>query len=391
MPRRWVSTKDLLEADDILTRPANPTGRAAVQAKAPTGKPVKMSATDKPTAKPTAKPGPGKMAEFEHDAPSLASRTRPELGSAADRHNSFHGAYHRKDARTHTKDRKKRIRALGGSSNVAFDAHLESGQRYIAKPHKGAAWGHSRDPFGNDISSEDRDAMSAAHEPHEWHRRHGSMYNVMSAMGAHHMVPVGFGSKMHGHLKDTLQPDEEDSAHKSRRMASTHADGDAHIQEHVGDHEVVGSASDKKLAGVDDEHRLHGMVAHTLFGHSDGHKENVLIHGSGHPIMIDHDFVLGSHYSKKTNEIEGMPAIVSVFAPGGKLDYRANRSDDVGVNFPPRMKKTLEWLASGGHMGGDDALSMSHGDSRSLRENAKNLLKHGLEGVLAKSKVKVGG
>lgn len=380
--QRWVTTKSLLETV-TLTQPSSP---GAVKPAA------RQVASDPPAS--SAKPEilhPGRMKEFEAPEPSLAARVRPDLGSAEDRHNAFKQAYLHPKARTETKDRKTRIRANRGSSNVTFSGQIEGGQSFIAKPHAGAAWGYATDPFGNEIPTEERKKMSAAHEPQEWSRRHGAMYEVMASMGAHHMVPVGIQGKMHSNLKETLAPDEEDPAHKAQRMAWTHAGQDAHIQEHVGPHEVVGTASDATLAKVDPEHRLHGIVAHMLFGHSDGHKENVLVHESGHPILIDHDFMLDSHYSKQMAEMEGLPTVVSVFGPGGKLDYRANRSDDVGVNYPPRMKATLQWLAGGGHMKGKDRLDISKGDAQVLQQNARNLLDLGLEGTLANYKVKPGG
>lgn len=396
--KHWVSARELLEQDGATRQlQVKPRQQPAPAPEAPAQKPpgggnVQPPAAPEPKPAP-AKPrlkGPGKHGEYEHDEVSLASRTRPDLGSAADRHQAFHDAYHHPEARTHTKDRDKKIRANRGSANVSFRAHMESGHRYIAKPHGGAAWGHEGDPFGNEIPKEAREQMAAGHESGEWHRRHGAMFSLMSAMGAHHMVPVGFKSKMHQHLDETLAPDEEDSQHKAMHMAHSHAGQDAHIQEHIGNHEAVMTASDKTLAAVDDEHRLHGIIAHALLGHSDGHQGNVLIHETGHPVLIDHDFMLGSNYSNETNEIEGMPTIVSVFGPGGKLDYRANRSDDVGVNYPARMKQTLEWLAEGGHLGGDDAMDMSKGDAKVLQENAKSLLEKGLEGHLGGLKVKKG-
>jgi len=145
------------------------------------------------------------------------------------------------------------------------------------------------------------------------------------------------------------------------------------------------------LTKVDDEHRLHGMIAHALFGNRDGHRDNVLIHESGHPVLIDHDLSLSSHYSRSYDESKGGKSLKSVFAPGGLLDYRVNRSEDVGMNYPPRMKKTLEWLASGGHSKGKDAMDLSKDDARELQDNAKSLLANGLEGHLSSLKIHAGG
>jgi len=385
---RWLSTMDLLRnppRDLYEEQKTVPVRKSTViQPKVAEGPPAPSQQKSSWTG--------STPNEIPHSEPSLASRARPDLSDAASRVNAFSGAYHAKGARTVTTGKNK-IRHKSGSGNVVLHGNLENGPGYIAKPHKGAAWGYTKSPSGGDIPDEHRADWSAGAEPHEWGRRHQAVYDVMSSMGAHHMVPVGIESKIHGHLSSGMAPDDQDSAAKAMRMPSSHAGGDAHVQEHIGAHDKAEFASPADLAKVSDEDRMHGIVMHTLFGHTDAHSGNVLVSKAGpntHSVAIDHDSSMASAHSKQEAEQEGRHAVVSAYAPGGKLDYRANRSDDVGMNYPPRMKETLKRLAAGEHMAGSDQMNVSKEDAEFLKERAKMMLAHGLEGTLSQLSVRPG-
>jgi len=381
---RWVSTRDLLRSPGVLFEVKTPSLKVP-KAASVSHEPETASAPPPPAKEQST--WAGKMSEIPHHEPSLASRVRPDLGSAADRHNGFHEAYHAKGSKVNTSDRHKKIRHLRGSSNVVLGGHLESGHGFIAKPHSGAAWGYEKSPDGGDIPDDDREAMHTGAESHEWHRRHSAVFDTMAAMGAHHMVPVGFKTKLHDHLKDTLASDENDSRAKAMRMPSFHAGQDAHVQEHVGEHTKASVTAPSDLAKVDNEDRLHGIVMHTLFGHTDGHDDNILVSKHGHSIAIDHDSSMRSAHSRQEANLRGGDSVVSGYAPGGVLDYRANRSDDVGMNYPHRMKEVLSSIAKGHHMIGDGAMDISKEDGEFIQERAKMMLEHGLEGTISQLKV----
>lgn len=92
-----------------------------------------------------------------------------------------------------------------------------------------------------------------------------------------------------------------------------------------------------------------------------------------HPILIDQD--LSMSLGEKRREIR------SVFAPGGRYDYQKG-AGKVGKNYPHRVKKTLEWLAGGGHNHEEMGLGVSSADGATMQKMAKRMLKHGLEGAL---------
>jgi hypothetical protein len=212
----------------------------------------------------------------------------------------------------------------------------------------------------------------------------------MSAMGAHHMVVPGMTTNMHGrHQFKGPDPGPEDDDRKRLTMAAHHAGGLAHVQEFVPGAVNVNHATPEQLAKVDPEHRLHGMIGHLLFGAQDAHGGNVMLHPSGHPVMIDHDLTLGSPQADATKAKYGKDSFMSVFSPGSPLDYQANLPKDekgqvipVGTNFPPRMKETLSRVAEGYYSQGPGKLDMSPKDLAALQLNARQLLTHGLEGTL---------
>jgi hypothetical protein len=311
-----------------------------------------------------------RRSEVAHDEPSLASRTRPDLASPDERYQAFSGAYHDPGAinRTLTPHNK-------GSLNAVFHGDLESGHQYIAKPFEGIGQ--------RDLDKLDPHTLASLKaEAPDFGRRHDATYELMSAMGAHHMVVPGATTNMH-------QPNQIAGA--GGEAAAQHAGGLAHVQEFVPGAVNVNHATPDQLDKVDAEHRLHGMVSHLLFGAQDGHGGNVIIHPSGHPVMIDHDLTLGSPQAAMTKEKYGKDSFMSVFSPGSPLDYQAKLPKDelgnvipVGTNFPPRMKETLQRAAEGYYAKGAGKLDLSPADQAELQKNARQLLSYGLEGTLSR-------
>jgi hypothetical protein len=321
----------------------------------------------------------------------LASRARPDLPSAAERHVGFENSYHDPGAIN------KGLSNHKGSSNVVFHGELANGEKYVAKPHEGIAHKPRFDPDADENGQpgqplDDASFQALKADAPDNAKRHDATYSIMSAMGAHHMVTPGMQTNMHGrHQFSGQDPDEGDSDSKRLTMASHHAGGLAHVQQFVNDAQTVKGSSKEELDNVDAEHRLHGVVAHLLFGNGDGHGENVMIHKSGHPVLIDHDITLGSAQARGYKEHYGKPVLRSVFAPGGKLDYQAKLPKDetgqvvpVGTNLPPRMKETLQRIADGYYSPtGEGNLGLSDDDHTELKRNAMSLLLYGVEGTLA--------
>ena len=377
MSRRWVSVRDLLEGPVSAVAPSQPATPVDPGAKAGVGAPSASSiklARSEPGKTP---PPPGKHAEYEHDEPSLAAKARPDLGGPQERHKSFREGYEDKE---HKADRLRHIR---GSSSHAFHKMMSNGHQSVVKPLEGAGGGRRALGLPDDGSF---------HEPDKWSSRHDAMYGVMSAMGAHHMVVPGMAGRVHG--RDRLHsripdPSADDGdfdqlnfeGHtKAHTMGASYAGKDAHVTEFAGNSRPMHQLSPEELEGVDFEHRLHGIVSHVLFGNADGHEGNILIHDSGHPILIDHDLTLDSHHGKTHAKKFGKKTVRSQFAPGGLLDYRAKLPENmktVGSNFPPRMMQTLKSIAEGTFKHG-----LSKGDADALRANAQELLSGGLEGAL---------
>jgi len=317
------------------------------------------------------------MGEYHHDEPSLATKTRPDLGTAADRHKAFKEGYHDKDHHA------ERMRHRRGSSSIVFHKKMSNGHESIVKPLEGAGGGRRAVGIPDDGSF---------HEPDRWSSRHQAKYNVMAAMGAHHMVVPGMAANVHKRDRlhnRILDPAVEDGDHdqlnfaghtKAHSMGAYYAGKNAHVMEFAGNTRPMHQLDESELDSVDYEHRLHGVVSHMLFGNGDGHEGNILIHDSGHPVLIDHDLTLGSHQGKMFKEAHGKKTIRSQFAPGGLLDYQAKMPKDittVGSNYPPRMMATLKSIAEGTFEHG-----LSESDATVLREHAQELLSKGLEGAL---------
>jgi len=373
MRSRWVLARHLLEHGKLFEAPAR---RARAETIAGTSIAKLRQAQQQPQQR-VFDPPPAVMGEFEHEEPSLASRTRPDLPSAAERHRSLVDAY------THPRAKTVHTRHAPGSANNVHFAKVESGandreKRIVVKPLKNAGAGHEKDEkLANPNWQSDR-----------WASRHNAVYAVAAAMGSHHMVAPGFGGKAHG--DDRMGPNvrigekpAEDASIRDR-MSSVHAHmgEDSHIQEHVHDAVPIWLANEDDLKNVDGEHRLHGIVRHVLFSNNDGNSGNVLLHPSGHTIDVDHDLILSSR-----QQSGALKRVMTPYAEGGVLDYR-HKMDGVGKNYPPRMKKTLEWLAAGGHVEDDHSLGLEKDDALHLQKNARDLLVHGLEKTLARRKVK---
>jgi len=322
------------------------------------------------------------------DEPTLAEITRPDLPSGPDRHQAFHDAYHDKNAHSDS------ISHLPGSSNAVFHGVMKSGHRYWAKPLAGAL---AQVPDGEV-------ADPNLFEASEWARRHNAVYDIASAMGAHHMMSPGLHIakdgeshvKMHGHEQmgpDVAYPEENISEKRKLLHARTHAGADAHVTEHVPGADTAWNKYDNEgeesLGAVDYQHRLHGLVLHFLSGNADGHGNNVLInHNTGHPILIDQDNV-GESKLGKINEYKGNGLIRSVFSKGSLLDIGDKSPEDergrpipTGVNFPPRMSSVLEMLAAGKHPEGKPPLNLSDQDAAGIKKRAQSLLDNGLEGAI---------
>ncbi len=289
---------------------------------------------------------PGKHVAFEHEAPSLRERTRPKMIPFDERHEDFHERYHSKDASL------KEINHLYGSANRVFRGNMDDDTDYIMKPHEGAAGG-----------------AHGAWAPAEWGKRHNAVARLLSHMGADHMISPAIDSKAHGsHMIPDGHPSAQDEGQHS---AHHHAGKDAFVTEFMPNTVTTGKAESHQHDSVDGEHRLIGMITHLVTHNSDGHPGNVLIDKEhGHPILIDQDLAMG--LGVRRGEVR------SVFAPGGILDYQA-KVGQIGKKYPPRVKKTLEWLAGGGHFHKEMGLDVQKEDGNVMQKMAKVMLDHGLE------------
>jgi hypothetical protein len=295
--------------------------------------------------------------------------------SLADRVKQAHQDFHHPD--THLKYH----RAIPGSANAVLHLKTTTGQQYVAKPYE--------------------PAIDSGHQPERWASRNAAAANALAAMGAGHMAPANFHGTIHG-------PDRVDSR-INQRKGEQFLGRDAHIASFahgaIHAHEVPEEMLDK----VDGEHRLVGLIHHTLFGNSDGSHKNVLIDAEhGHPVLIDHDITLNSlhqahHRYHDENNPDRFPAVKSIFAPGEDLDYSKGIHTDpitgekkelgqVGTDFKkinPRMHSLLTWIAAGGHNASPEqgGWGLTPDDASILQGNATDLLTHGLEGTLAKRRM----
>lgn len=340
--------------------------------------------------KPSVWPDTPRMKELEHPEPSLASRTRPDLGDPKKRQDDLSNQYN--DPKTSSKYIEKSKKK---SLNVTLKGELGSGKRYIAKPDSGIL---QRDKGGEGFDKDTLDAAVA--EAPDASRRHDAVYEIASAMGAHHMVVPGIRSKIHDlgdsgpwsaraikWLKSKIPGYDPNDPYS----AKAHAGSDAHIQEFSPDSIDGNSVTKEDLKKVDLEHRVHGLVLHLLFGQQDGHVGNVLIHKKGHPIIIDHDMSLRSRQAIENQREHGAKTIRSAFAPGSQLDYQDKMPKDsqgnpiqFGTNFYPRMKEVLQRIAEGYYSKGNNKLNISDDDHEELQSNARQLLSYGIEGTLGR-------
>lgn len=388
MTRRWMSPRVILEQvkksrisvlevmsdmpselPDFSDEPPPGLGGRRRARRGTVAEPLASRARSSATKRRAAVPEPGEFGEFEHEAPSLASRARPDLGTAAERRKSFVDAYNHPKARTDD------VGHISGGANNTHKGKLNSGEEFVVKPlgYAGAGAGLAPGDEGQEGWMSDR-----------WGSRHDASYAVAAAMGSHHMIAPGFTGKAHGDdriAKHIARPDESSGPMAKASTVGSHMGKDSHVQQFIGDTAPLLFADDAAKEKVDGEHRLHGMVHHILFSNADGHGKNVLIHSSGHPVLIDHDLTLASGH-QETKKVGYLKNIVSPFVPGGPLDYQS-KMGKVGSKFPPRIQKTLEWLASGKHLKNSD-WDLDPKDAVHLQSNAEDLLNHGLEGTLAK-------
>lgn len=309
---------------------------------------------------------------MEHDSPTLAERTRPDLPHPKKILDDFYKAYHHRDAKT------TKIRHKGIGHKGAFQGELGSGHGYYAKV----------------IEPNPR----TTHIPEEMAKRHNAVYMLLSALGAHHMGTPGMETSFHGEDKmpDLPHPENWEGAQKRAKMARTHFGKKAHVQLEVGDTIPLATASSDDLERVDHEHRVMGAVIHALTTNADGHGSNVLLHRQhGHPIVIDNDgtFRTGRDQAEGSR-IEGR-IIRSRFLRehwkeqeerrNPSLDYRlTGGGEEIGHNYPPRVKKVLKILAHPDEKMGRATLGLRKEDAEDLQGVAAALLEHGIEGGLRK-------
>jgi hypothetical protein len=303
---------------------------------------------------------PGPHEAFPHTEPALdASHIHPQV-----RKDTLHAAYH--DDKQHV----KQMAPVGiGSLNNVFRGEMSGGQKFISKPHE-------------DLSI----------DPDRWHGRHEAQYRILGHMGASHMSPAGIDTKVHDLSKLPTHTHPGNEAEDPAKLGGSHAGNRALVTSHVEGRNLT-DTHPNDIANIDADHRLHGLVSHILMGNNDGHSGNVMVskdkEGKPYPVLIDQDLALNSGHDKVpwdgTDFKNGKEkSLNSVFAPGRALDY-TQKMGEVGTNFPHRMKKTLEWLASGGHRHPEHGIKELHPDDAvELQNNASTLLKHGLEGTLAK-------
>lgn len=332
-----------------------------------------------------------KYGEIPHEEPSLAARTHPELPSPDKRLEELKRHYLNPEAKN------KSLRKLSSDSlNATFLGNIgnaegrEGGYRYIVKPHEGAIAGDIDDlidhPHGqNTIDAYRREAQISP-------RRHDAIYQLMSAMGAHHMAVPGIAANMHGlHQFTGTAPNEDDKLSTKLRNPVYHAGSPSHVQEFIDDSTTLRHATKEQLNSVDLEHRIHGIVGHLLSGSQDAHRKNILIHPKGYPVIIDHDYTFDTVHQHADPEGEDRESFMSEFAPGGKLNYQEKLPKDengnpvlVGNNFPPRIKELLERITEGHFSKGKNKFDMSQDDLDVMERNAWMLLTHGLEGTIDK-------
>lgn len=331
---------------DDVSRPAKPSAKARAAAGPASSLPAfKDPHTD--VEHPT-----GKYEAFHHDTPSLKERTRPNVIPFDERHQDFHDRFHSEGAKL------EKMKYLGTSSGHVFHGKMDDGTEYIAKPHK-----HPWAERGRD------DGI----QPERWAGKHNAVSRILSHMGADHMISPAVDTK--GHASDMMPSDHPSSEHSGNRSAHSHAGQNSFATEFI---QGAADGKDGKAIShkVDQEHRLMGLVTHMVSVNSDGHPGNIMVNKEhGHPVLIDNDLTMSLGMRRG--------GVRSHFLPGGAYDYTmGDRNHTVGKNYPPRVQKTLDWLAGGGHRHKEMGLGLHDDDADAVQMMAKNMTKHGLEGAV---------
>jgi hypothetical protein len=364
-PEKSKSDSKLKAAADALSKsgggsasPHAPAGGHGVAGPDDASVPAKPSAMAKAAGAAAARPSikdphmdvehpPGKHEAFHHDEPSLKERTRPDVIPFDERHQDFQDRYHSKDASL------KEMEYLHGSANAVFRGKMDDDTHYVMKPHE---------------------AGVQQFDPKHWAKRHNAVARLLSHMGADHMISPAMDTKGHG--GDMMPGDHPSAESHGEFSAHSHAGKEAFVGEWAPNTIKSRHASEEQKDKVDGDHRLMGMVTHLVTHNSDGHGGNVLIDTEhGHPVLIDQDLTMA--LGAKRGQA-GLSGLRSVFAPGGEFDYQA-KMGKVGNKFPPRIKKTLEWLAGGGHHHPEGGLDVHDNDKKVMQKMAKAMLDHGLE------------
>lgn len=296
-----------------------------------------------------------------------------------------------------------------GHLNPVFFARNEDGLNYVVKPHQDRSEHPPVDPFlAHFLGIMD----PVDPEQHLWGSRHMATRRLASHLGIGHFVMPGDEDDIPRNIKQPGR--EKERLHNldhyiGRRgfitkMVQTHPYG-----QHIGD--WTRESLDKN---IDPKEVMNGAILHLLTGHTDGHNHNIMVGknpktGKAHLVGIDNDMTFHSVRDLGRGRPERAivpddpgrgvvgdgklkPLIRSSFLhPNGLLNYSrfikripGYESGIIGTNYPPRARKTLEWIAKGKHTDPEMGLGLSKDDADQLQEYAVEMLTHGFEGALAR-------
>lgn len=139
---------------------------------------------------------------------------------------------------------------------------------------------------------------------------------------------------------------------------------------------------------VDPNEVLHMSLLDAMATKKDGHDGNYLVTrknpktGRRHLVSIDHDYTFGfggrGAYASQIRSEFLAPHSQNYYSHFIK-DIPGYESGEIGHNYPPRARKTLEWLAAGGHNDTEHGLGLGQEDSDILQGVAQSMLKNGFE------------
>lgn len=378
----WISSLKLVEAEgeDLsylrgmgsTAAPKPQPATAAYRVKKPpknVQQPQGVPAASAPAPLPQPEAPLAPFQAMTHHEPTLAQKVAPDLPNHHERLAAFQQHFQNPQY--------TRVRNLNRqSTNPVFHAQTPSGNGVVFKPH------------------------SATHETHEPEKQHGRdqfMQHAFSAMGAHHMVLPAMQAQMpHAHqVARGIEPSEDPASAHPHQGQAAHAVEFAPGLKHL--HEV----DPKELDKIDAEHRLTGAVAHVLAGSTDAHSANHFYDPRGFPVGFDFGLSGDSLHNLGGKQQHGtdMDTHRSVFAPGGRLDYRhgymtdpatgqQRKQGEVGNSYPPRIRKMLQFIADGGRFEGHEGTPQ---DLAVYRRNAQELLSNGLENTFRNRFIETGG